>query len=67
MELAIKKPVPDFCAMWKRVRRMLAAAHPYEQSQDKKLLVRAIERAKRAIVAEQHEQQEFAREMGVTV
>jgi hypothetical protein len=46
---------------------MLAAAHPYEQSRGKKLLVEAIEGAKRAIVAEQHEQQEFAREMGVTV
>ncbi len=37
------------------------------QNQGKKLLVKAIERAKKAIVAEQHEQQELAREMGVTV
>lgn len=37
------------------------------QIQDKKLLVKALQRAKKAIAAEQHEQQELAPEMGVTV
>lgn len=37
------------------------------QVQDMKLLVKALQRAKKAIAAEQHEQQELAREMGVTV
>lgn len=37
------------------------------QIQDKKLLVKGLQRAKKAIAAEQHKQQELAREMGVTV
>ncbi len=34
---------------------------------DKKLLIKALQRVQKAIAGEQHEQQELAREMGVTV